>query len=82
MASNFIDEIDCANFFDQIDDLIEFPPENECGSGNLIASGDCEDFPSMWTDTLPDSDPLFSGSHCSSGADLSAELSVPVSHYP
>ncbi|PIN09159.1 hypothetical protein CDL12_18266 [Handroanthus impetiginosus] len=74
MESNFMDEIDCGNFFDQIDDLIEFPPENECGDGNLVGSGDCKDFPAMWDDTLPDCDPLFTGSSVS---DLSAELSVP-----
>ncbi|KAL0303164.1 UNVERIFIED_CONTAM: GATA transcription factor 8 [Sesamum radiatum] len=31
MESNFVDEIDCGSFFDQMDDLIEFPPDNDCG---------------------------------------------------
>lgn len=84
MGPNLVDEIDCGNFFDQIDDLIEFPPENECGGGggsggvgDFVIAGDSNDFPSMWSDALPDSDPFF----CNGGAasDLSAELSVPVS---
>ncbi|KAK6136044.1 hypothetical protein DH2020_030210 [Rehmannia glutinosa] len=74
MGSNIIDEIDCGNFFDQIDDLIEFPPDNECGDGNLVSSSDCKDFPT-WNDALADCDPFFSDSHVNS--DLSAELSVP-----
>lgn len=77
MGPNFIDEIDCGNFFDQIDDLIDFPPDDECGDANLVSSGDCSNFPA-WDDALPECDPLFSGSHAS---DLSAELSVPVSIY-
>ncbi|KAK4430913.1 GATA transcription factor 8 [Sesamum alatum] len=77
MGSNFVDEIDCGSFFDQIDDLIEFPPDNDCGDGNLISSGDCEDFTNMWNDALPDGDPFFSGTHVDSASDLSAELSVP-----
>ncbi|KAH6801691.1 hypothetical protein C2S51_033137 [Perilla frutescens var. frutescens] len=84
MGPNLMDEIDCGNFFDQIDDLIEFPPENECGDGgggggggvgNFVSSGDCKDFPSMWSDALPDSEPFFGNG--GSASDLSAELSVP-----
>ncbi|XP_009628969.2 GATA transcription factor 8 [Nicotiana tabacum] len=74
MGSNFVDEIDCGSFFDQIDDLIEFPSENECGG---LSSTDCKEFPSIWDQPLPDSDPLFSGSYNNSPSDLSAELSVP-----
>lgn len=76
MGSNMVDEIDCGSFFDQIDDLIEFPSENECGG---LSSTDCKEFPSIWDQPLPDSDPLFSGSYNNSPSDLSAELSVPVS---
>lgn len=79
MGPNFVDEIDCGNFFDQMDDLIEFPPENVCAGGDLFNSGDCPDFSSLWNDALPGSDPLFTGSQTASAADLSAELSVPVS---
>lgn len=76
MGSNVVDEIDCGSFFDHIDDLIDFPLENE----NVgLSSTDCKDFPSIWNDPLPDSDSLFSGSHRNSASDLSAELSVPVS---
>ncbi|GER51270.1 GATA transcription factor [Striga asiatica] len=65
------DEIDCGNLFDQIDDLIEFPPESECDDGDLVGSGDCKDFfPSWINEALPDSDPFLP-------SDLSAELSVP-----
>ncbi|XP_009760862.1 GATA transcription factor 8-like [Nicotiana tabacum] len=71
MGSNMVDEIDCGSFFDQIDDLIEFPSENECGG---FSSTDCKEFPSIWDQP---SDPLFSGSYNNSPSDLSAELSVP-----
>ncbi|XP_073126112.1 GATA transcription factor 8-like [Henckelia pumila] len=79
MESNFMDEIDCGNFFDQIDDLIEFPPENECGGGggNLVGSGECKDFPSMWNDAFPETDVLFSGRRNTTASDLSAEFFVP-----
>lgn len=76
---NCMDENDCGNFFDQIDDLIEFPPDNEFGDDNLVESGDCNDFASILNDPLPDSDPLFFNSKCNSVSDLCAELSVPVS---
>ncbi|KAL8518006.1 hypothetical protein ACS0TY_009337 [Phlomoides rotata] len=80
MGPNFMDEIDCGNFFDQIDDLIEFPPDNECGGGgaadgSFVSFDDSKDFPSMWNNPLPESDPLFSNDNAAS--DLSAELSVP-----
>ncbi|CAA3016157.1 GATA transcription factor 8-like [Olea europaea var. sylvestris] len=74
---NCMDENDCGNFFDQIDDLIEFPPDNEYGDDNLVESGDCNDFACILNDPLPDSDPLFFNSKCNSVSDLSAELSVP-----
>ncbi|XP_075499067.1 GATA transcription factor 8-like [Primulina tabacum] len=77
MGPFFVDEIDCGNFFDQMDDLIEFPPENDCAGGDLVNSGNCQDISSMWNDLLPGSDPLFPGSQTDSAADLSAELSVP-----
>uniref|UniRef100_A0A5B6YV57 GATA transcription factor n=1 Tax=Davidia involucrata TaxID=16924 RepID=A0A5B6YV57_DAVIN len=76
MGPNFMDEIDCGSFFDQIDDLIEFPADNEGGLG----SGNCNDFPSIWSnplEALPGSDPIFSGNNSNSASDLSAELSVP-----
>ncbi|KAF3625680.1 putative mRNA-decapping enzyme subunit 2-like [Capsicum annuum] len=75
MGSNVVvDEVDCGSFFDHIDDLIDFPLENE----NVgLGSTDCKDFPSIWNDPLPDSDSLFSVSHRNSASDLSAELSVP-----
>ncbi|CAN4080706.1 unnamed protein product [Withania somnifera] len=74
MGSNFVDEIDCSSFFDHMEDLIEFSPENECGSLDAV---DCKDFPTIWNDPLPDSNPLFSGSYSNSASDFSTELSVP-----
>ncbi|KAG6412703.1 hypothetical protein SASPL_125388 [Salvia splendens] len=76
MEPELIDEIDCGNFFDQMDDLIDFPPDSECGDANLVSSSDCKDFPS-WEEALHGCDTLFSGSHDSSASDLAAELSVP-----
>ncbi|KAA8534372.1 hypothetical protein F0562_031877 [Nyssa sinensis] len=78
MGPNFIDEIDCGSFFDQIDDLIEFPAENEAGFG----SANCKDFPSIWSNPpevlqASDPNPIFSGNNSNSGSDLLAELSVP-----
>ena len=78
MEPELIDEIDCGNFFDQMDDLIDFPPDSECGDANLVSSSDCKDFPS-WEEALQGCDTLFSASHDSSASDLAAELSVPVS---
>ncbi|KAL6958331.1 hypothetical protein U1Q18_021993 [Sarracenia purpurea var. burkii] len=80
MGSDFIDEIDCGSFFDQIDDLIDFPADNGCGIG--AGAPNCNDFPTIWSnnipsDALPASDPIFSGGKCKSTSDLSAELSVP-----
>ncbi|XP_059666063.1 GATA transcription factor 8 [Cornus florida] len=75
IGPNYIDEIDC--FFDQIEDLVEFPPENE----GQLGAGHCNDFPSIWTnppEALPVSDPIFScNNNSNSASDLSAELSVP-----
>ncbi|XP_047324621.1 GATA transcription factor 8-like [Impatiens glandulifera] len=76
---DFMDEIDCGSFFDQIDDLIDFPTDNDCGLG--VGSVNCNDFPTIWSDPpngLLDSDPIFSGNHTNTGvSDLSAQLSVP-----
>ncbi|XP_052200420.1 GATA transcription factor 8 isoform X2 [Diospyros lotus] len=73
MVTDFMDEIDCGSFFDQIDDLIEFPADNE--------SADSKDFPTLWPNSLdalpPASDHIFSGNHSNTASDLSAELSVP-----
>ncbi|KAL3649738.1 hypothetical protein CASFOL_006141 [Castilleja foliolosa] len=77
MGPNIVDEIDCGNLFDQIDDLIDFPPDNEChGDGNLVGLGDGKDF-MTWDDALADCDHFLSGSHVNSASDLSTELYVP-----
>uniref|UniRef100_A0A7N0ZZW1 GATA transcription factor n=1 Tax=Kalanchoe fedtschenkoi TaxID=63787 RepID=A0A7N0ZZW1_KALFE len=77
---SFADDFDCGNFFDQIDDLLDFPDEscNNNGESGLLCE-DFKDFPSIWTqpDTFPGSESVFSGSNSHSASDLSAELSVP-----
>lgn len=73
MGSEFVDEIDCSSFFEHMEDLVEFSPENE---GSCVDAVDCKDFPSIWNDPLPDPNPLFSSN---SASDFSAELPVPVS---
>lgn len=74
-SADFAEEIDCGSFFDQIDDLIDFPADNGCG----LSSG-ADDFPNIWSNPsgcLPGSDPIFTGNNGNSASDLSAELSVP-----
>ncbi|CAK7325459.1 unnamed protein product [Dovyalis caffra] len=78
-SSNFMDEIDCGSFFDQIDDLLDFPSDDvdasfpDCTTTNNHAScffnNDDNSFPGIWS-TQSDSLP-------GSASDLSAELSVP-----
>ncbi|CAA0825314.1 GATA transcription factor 9 [Striga hermonthica] len=72
MGLNMIDEIDSGNFFDQIDDLIEFPPDSECG--NFIGSSESKVLPSMWSDPFFEPEPFFQGDLPS---DLLTEISVP-----
>ncbi|XP_073145726.1 GATA transcription factor 8-like [Henckelia pumila] len=72
MESNFLEEIDCTIFFEQIDDLIEFPPENESGGVDFGTSCDSKDVPSMWNGVLPEKT-----DHGPAPPDLSEELLVP-----
>lgn len=74
MAPTIIDDIDCGSFFDHIDDLVEFPSDNDSGTKLL---GGCKDFPSIWNEALPDAYPPFPKSKRTSASELSAELSVP-----
>ncbi|XP_047973700.1 GATA transcription factor 8-like [Salvia hispanica] len=73
MEPELIDEIDCGNFFGQMEDLIEFPPDIECDDANVVSSSDYKDFPT-WDEALQGCDSLFS---VTSASDLAAELSVP-----
>ncbi|WOG88024.1 hypothetical protein DCAR_0207257 [Daucus carota subsp. sativus] len=76
MGSNYNDEMDCGSFFDHIDDLIDFPSDNDIG----FNSGNGNDFPSIWSNNvedLPGPDPIFPGMKNDSASDLSAELAVP-----
>ncbi|KAL8166841.1 hypothetical protein V2J09_008340 [Rumex salicifolius] len=76
-GTNFMDEMECGNFFDQIDDLLEFPTD-DLDTDLLGASGDFGSFPSTLpgssSDALLSSDSVFSGSIA---PDLSDQLSVP-----
>ncbi|OIW06722.1 hypothetical protein TanjilG_11447 [Lupinus angustifolius] len=83
---NFMDELDCGSFFDQIDDLLDFPVEDVVDGTTtttttalpaVSASGNCNSLASIWppqSESFPCSDSIFSGK---SAPDLSAELSVP-----
>ncbi|WCJ19320.1 GATA transcription factor 8 [Euphorbia peplus] len=79
--ANFVDEIDCGSFFDQIDDLLDFPADDidACLSGpEKNSSGNVNSYPSLWSthsESIPCSDSVFS--HNQTVSDLSAELSVP-----
>ncbi|KAK9283695.1 hypothetical protein L1049_011945 [Liquidambar formosana] len=78
IGPNFMDEIDCGNFFDHIDDLLDFPEDG--GEGGGLMGGNFDAFPSIWanaSEAFPGSDPVYSGNHSNSNSDLSAELSVP-----
>lgn len=81
IGPSFIDEIDCGNFFDHIDDLLDFPEDNNNNENGGVGGGNCNDsFPSVWSsDVFPGSDSVFSGgnNNSNSTSDLSAELSVP-----
>lgn len=72
MESNFMDEIDCTTFFEEIDELVEFPPENELGGVNFETSCDSKDIPSMWNSALPEKT-----DRGTAPPDLYAELFVP-----
>ncbi|KAI3695914.1 hypothetical protein L1987_78919 [Smallanthus sonchifolius] len=75
-GQSFMEEIDCASFFDHIDDLIEFPPVND----TALDSVECNELPNTWTDNSGDlqvSDPIFCGGKSDNASSLSAELVVP-----
>ncbi|KAK1419641.1 hypothetical protein QVD17_28870 [Tagetes erecta] len=81
-GQSFMEEIDCASFFDQIDDLIEFPPVNDTvlNSNSNSNSVECNEFANAWTDNSGDlqvSDPIFCGNNSDNASSLSAELAVP-----
>lgn len=73
VETNMTEEIDGGNFFDQFDDLLDFPVDG-VDSGIFDSAGvDCTVFPPVWSEDSPD----FSAGHSHSASDLSAELSVP-----
>ena len=79
IGTDFMDEID-GSFFDHIDDLLVDFSGDDVDAGALGPKPEANSFPSIWStqcDSLPASDSVFSGH--SASADLSAELSVPVS---
>ncbi|XP_031374395.1 GATA transcription factor 8-like [Punica granatum] len=64
-----MEDMDCGSFFDHIDDLLDFPMnENDIDAAGL--PGRLDSFPSIWT---AGSDSVFSNTN----SDLSAQLSVP-----
>lgn len=65
-----MEEMDCVSFFDHMDDLLDFPMNDEDFEAGLTAKID--PFPSIWS---TESDSVFSNPK----SDLSAQLSVPVS---
>ena len=78
-GQSFPEDIDCGNFFDNMDDILDFPG---CDMDVGFNIGDSGSFPNIWTnhqDTWPAaSDPLFSSN---TNSDSSPELYVPVSFY-
>ncbi|XP_038892635.1 GATA transcription factor 8-like [Benincasa hispida] len=78
IGNNFVDEIDCGSFFDQIDDLLDFPVEDvDAGLPPAKGGDSANSFPTIWpthSESLHGSDSVFSSN---SNSDLSAELSVP-----
>ncbi|XP_010555821.1 PREDICTED: GATA transcription factor 8 [Tarenaya hassleriana] len=74
IGQSFGDEMDCGNFFDNMDDLINFPNE-DIGLGFGI--GDNDEFPSIWSaqpESWPGSDLMFSSKN---NSETSTELYVP-----
>ncbi|CAN6977633.1 hypothetical protein IGI04_037566 [Brassica rapa subsp. trilocularis] len=74
-GQSFPEDIDCGNFFDNMDDILDFPG---CDMDVGFNIGDSDSFPNIWTnhqDTWPAaSDPLFSSN---TNSDSSPELYVP-----
>ncbi|KAJ4904672.1 GATA transcription factor 8 [Raphanus sativus] len=74
-GQSFPEDLDCGNFFDNMDDILDFPGGDiDVGFG----IGDSDSFPNIWTshnDTWPAaSNPLFSSN---TNSDTSPELYVP-----
>ncbi|KAK9153475.1 hypothetical protein Sjap_000955 [Stephania japonica] len=75
---NFMDDMDldfCGDFFEHIDDLLDFPSEEVEGG----ALGDSNGLQSACPapDTLPDSGNVFSGNSTDSGSELPTDLCIP-----
>ncbi|KAL9323924.1 hypothetical protein ACSQ67_008781 [Phaseolus vulgaris] len=77
MIGNFIDDIDCGSFFDQIDDLLEFPAEETAAIDTTAVAplAPPTNFWSAESDSFHAANAVFSGNTV---PDLSTELSVPV----
>ncbi|KAL9240876.1 hypothetical protein vseg_015047 [Gypsophila vaccaria] len=72
-VNNMIEEIDCGNFFDQIDDFLDFPNDDVDSGAFGSHAGDCAAYQHVWSEGSPD----FSVGPSQSASHLSAELSVP-----
>lgn len=72
MSGTKMEEIDCCNFFEQIDDLLECPNDDvEKGLVNNGIDVEYNDFPPVY---WSESSPVFSAATSKSASDLSAEL--------
>ncbi|CAH8381601.1 unnamed protein product [Eruca vesicaria subsp. sativa] len=76
-GQSFPEDLDCGNFFDNMDDILDFPG---CDMDVGFNIDDSDSFPNIWTthhDTWPAaSDPLFS-SNTNTNSNSSPELYVP-----
>ncbi|EPS57112.1 hypothetical protein M569_17713, partial [Genlisea aurea] len=79
MGPSLVDEMECGNLFDQIDDLIKFPVEDECAGGGFLAgSVNSSEIPAIWNDAVDDSDGgLFAAAAAPHSDGLFADLSIP-----
>ncbi|KAE9592479.1 putative transcription factor C2C2-GATA family [Lupinus albus] len=73
-GSNFLDEVDCGNFLDHIDDLLDFPADDsDAAAGNFDLPENL--FP-VDSDSQPSPESVLTDSGNAS-PDITAELSVP-----
>lgn len=75
MGPNFGDEIDNLSLFENMDDLVEFPSDNDY-CNRFIGSGDCNDFSTIWYEPFLDTDNIFSGTSSDTASELPACLPV------
>ncbi|OVA10125.1 zinc finger protein [Macleaya cordata] len=80
IGPGFIDEMDldiCGDFFDHIDDLLDFPSEDIEGGGGVVGGGDCNAFLDIWSMPPPESLVGPCSDFSNKSSDLPTELPVP-----